>query len=95
MSWEVKLVSQAKKEKGQAFIDWKGAFKEAFGDLSYAAVTLKGMRNREGWTQIELGEKINVSQANLSKMENGKRPIGKAMAKKLAELFKTDYRMFL
>jgi DNA-binding XRE family transcriptional regulator len=86
---------RAKKQKEQESIHWEDAFKEAFGDMPYAAVTLKGYRNREGWTQAELCEKLGVSQANLSKMENGKRSIGKAMAKRLAEIFKTDYRMFL
>lgn len=76
-------------------LNWKDAFKEAFGDMSPSAVSLRGMRNREGWTQAELGEKIGVSQANLSKMENGKRPIGKIMAKRLADIFETDYRIFL
>lgn len=82
-------------KKEEASIDWKDAFKEAFGELPYSAVTLRGMRNREGWTQAQLGDKLGVSQANLSKMESGKRSIGKAMAKRLAELFNTDYRLFL
>lgn len=81
--------------KKEESIDWKDAFKETFGDMPIAAVSLKGMRNREGWTQSQLGEKIGVSQANLSKMESGKRPIGKTMAKRLAKVFDTDYRIFL
>lgn len=84
-----------KLKRKEISIDWKDAFKEAFGDIPTSAVSLKGMRNREGWTQVELGEKIGVSQANLSKMENGKRTIGKSIAKKLAGIFKTDYRLFL
>lgn len=83
---------QIKKEEK---INWRDAFKETFGDLPLPAISLKGMRNREGWTQTELGEKLGVSQANLSKMENGKRSIGKTMAKRLAEIFKTDYKLFL
>lgn len=83
---------QIKREKS---VDWREAFKEAFGDTPVSAVSLKGMRNREGWTQRELGEKIGVSQANLSKMERGERPIGKTIAKRLAAVFETDYRLFL
>lgn len=83
---------QLKKEKS---VNWRDAFKEVFGDMPPSAVSLKGMRNREGWTQAELGEKIGVSQANLSKMESGKRPIGKTVARRLAEIFETDYRIFL
>jgi DNA-binding XRE family transcriptional regulator len=82
-------------KKKEVSIDWKDAFKETFGDMPSSAVSLKGMRNREGWTQAELGKKLDISQANLSKMENGKRAIGKNIAKRLAEVFKTDYRVFL
>lgn len=81
--------------KKEVAVDWKIAFKETFEKISVAVVSLKGMRNREGWTQEQLGEKIGVSQANLSKMECGKRPIGKAIAHRLAEIFDTDYRIFL
>jgi DNA-binding XRE family transcriptional regulator len=83
---------QVKKEEA---VDWKEAFNEAFGKIPSSAISLKGLRNREEWTQVELSEKIGISQANLSKMESGKRPIGKNMAHRLAEVFKTDYRMFL
>ena len=76
-------------------VDWKDAFKEVFDEMPISAVSLKGMRHREGWTQKQLSETIGVSQANLSKMENGKRPIGKAMAKRFAAIFDTDYRVFL
>jgi transcriptional regulator with XRE-family HTH domain len=37
---------------------------------------------------IELGKKIgNFTRQNISNMENGRRPISKAVAKALAELF--------
>jgi len=38
---------------------------------------------------------IGVTQNNISAMEYGKRPIGKAMAKRLCEILHTDYRQFL
>ena len=59
------------------------------------ATALKGLRYREDITQKELGEIIGIDQANISNMENGKRPIGKNLAKKLAEQFHVDYRLFL
>ena len=46
-------------------------------------------------TQVELAKKIKTDQRNISAMENGKRPIGKEMAKRLAKVFKTDYQVFL
>lgn len=60
-----------------------------------SGVLLKGLRYREGLSQVQLAEKLNISQANLSAMENGKRNIGKELAKRIADLFGLDYRMFL
>lgn len=59
------------------------------------AVALHGFRYRDGLTQRALGEMLGVEQTNISKMEQGKRPIGKIIAKRLAKIFKTDYRLFL
>lgn len=65
------------------------------GDIPEWAIALRGLRNREGLTQAALGELLGIAQTNISKMELGKRPIGKTTAKHLANLFKTDYRIFL
>ncbi len=65
------------------------------GDLPEWAVTLRGLRNREGLTQAALGNLLGIAQTNISKMELGKRSIGKTIAKRLADLFHTDYRLFL
>lgn len=46
-------------------------------------------------TQAALGGILGIDQTNISKMERGFSPIGKLIAKKLAEFFKTDYRIFL
>lgn len=69
--------------------------KRQFGDLPNWAIALKGFRIREGLTQASLGSQLGIAQTNISQMELGKRPIGKALAKKFAEYFKTDYRLFL
>ena len=58
-------------------------------------VCIRGGRTKEGFTQIELSELTGISQRHLSEMENGKRPIGKEIAKKLAQALKVDYRVFL
>jgi DNA-binding XRE family transcriptional regulator len=72
---------------------------ELFSDLKQtvgeSAVLLKGLRYREGLTQVELAKKLNISQANLSAMENGRRTIGKELAKRIANIFNLDYRMLL
>ncbi|NGX47519.1 MAG: hypothetical protein K1000chlam3_00894 [Chlamydiae bacterium] len=56
---------------------------------------LRASRFKNDVSQKELAEAIGVSQHHISEMENGKRPIGKEMAHRLAEFFKTDYRLFL
>lgn len=63
--------------------------------LTKAGSLLKGLRTREGLSQIVFAEKIALSQANLSAMENGRRPIGKTVAKRIQKIFGVDYRYFL
>lgn len=70
-------------------------FNDLIGQSGEPAVLLKGLRYREGLSQLEFAKKINISQTNLSAMENGRRAIGKELAKKIAEIFKVDYRIFL
>lgn len=62
---------------------------------SRAGACLQGARIKEGLSQVDLAAKLKISQSNLSKMELGKRPIGKAMAKRIAEVLNIDYRVFL
>lgn len=76
-------------------MDWETAFEDLIEKFSKAGAALRGFRLRDGLTQTELAKKIKTNQANLSKMEHGKRAIGKNIAKKLASIFKTDYRIFL
>jgi len=70
-----------------------------FGSLTQKSgepgVLLKGLRYKEGLSQIMFAKKLNISQTNLSAMENGKRTIGKELAKRIAEIFGLDYRIFL
>lgn len=58
-------------------------------------VMLRGLRYREALTQAEFAQKLEITQADLSKLENGKRPIGRKLAQRIAKLFKIDYRVFL
>lgn len=72
---------------------------ELFSNLTQESgepgVLLKGLRYREGLSQIDFAKKLNVSQTNLSAMENGRRAIGKELAKRISVLFEVDYRIFL
>ena len=62
---------------------------------SKAGALLRGLRVREGLNQIEFAKIIDTTQANLTSMENGNRPIGKNKAQLIAEKFDVDYRYFL
>jgi len=71
-------------------VSWEEAFPEyGPGD------TLKGARLMEGLTQAQLADKIDIKPHHVSEMENGKRPIGKEMAKRFAKALHTGYKVFL
>jgi ribosome-binding protein aMBF1 (putative translation factor) len=70
-------------------------FKELDEKFGRAGSALQGARLKEGLSQVDLAEKLKISQGDLSKMEHGKRSIGKAMAKRLSRVLKVDYRIFL
>jgi DNA-binding XRE family transcriptional regulator len=57
---------------------------------------LRIYRENAGLTQTALGQRMGgVPRQHISNMENGKRPIGKDTARKLAAALNTDYRAFL
>jgi DNA-binding XRE family transcriptional regulator len=57
---------------------------------------LRAYRMSRGLTQPMLGKALGgISKQNISDMENGRRPIGKEVAKKLAEIFNTSVEKFL
>ncbi|WP_218043361.1 helix-turn-helix domain-containing protein [Oryzomonas rubra] len=74
-------------------IDYRDAFPEFSGKEPQIAV--KAYRMREGLTQEELAKLAEIPRRHISDMENGRRPIGKENARKLAKVLNVDYRMFL
>lgn len=56
---------------------------------------LRGIRIRENLTQAEIAKKINVTQSDISQMENGTRSIGRKIAQRIEKLFGVNYRSFL
>lgn len=70
-------------------------FKETDQKYGEAGALLRGLRSRENLSQVEFAKKIKVTQANLSKMENGTRPIGKIIAMRIAKTFNVNYKYFL
>ncbi len=84
-----------KAERGIKSIPAAKVFPELADDILRPAAVLRGSRNKEDMTQKELADQLGIRQSHLSEMENGKRSIGKNMAKKLAGIFDADYRIFL
>jgi DNA-binding XRE family transcriptional regulator len=66
---------------------------DAFADINAkytkAGALLKAVRIREGLNQKAFAKLIEVTQGDLSKMENGKRPIGKNLVNRIAKKFKS------
>ena len=57
---------------------------------------LRIYRENAGLTQAALGERMGgIPRQHISNMENGKRPIGKENAKRLAAALHVNYRVFL
>lgn len=75
-------------DAGKVFPDLRDPEKRPF-------VTFRGIRAKTGLTQEKLAKRLGISQADVSKIESGKRAIGKALAKKIEKEFKIDYRRFL
>lgn len=67
---------------------------EVFPD-SHPGTILRGFRIREDLTQKKLAQMTGLKPHHISEMENGKRPIGKDVAKRLAGALNTDRRVFL
>ena len=74
-------------------VDYREVFPEFAGKEIQVAV--RAYRNREGLTQDQLATLTGIPRRHISDMENGRRPIGKENAKKLAKALNADYRMLL
>jgi DNA-binding XRE family transcriptional regulator len=91
-------VLQPYKQPACSSIDTVSA-KDVFAKLdrehTRSGALLKGLRCRENMTQVQFAKKIDITQANLSSMEHGRRAIGRDVAKRIQSVFKVDYRYFL
>lgn len=65
------------------------AFAEINAKYTKTGALLKAVRLREGLNQKDFATLIKVTQGDLSKMERGKRPVGKILVKRIAKLFKS------
>jgi DNA-binding XRE family transcriptional regulator len=63
--------------------------------LKRIGIIFRGIRIKNDLTQVEMAERLALDQSDISKIEKGKRPIGKTLAKKIEKEFSVDYRRFL
>jgi ribosome-binding protein aMBF1 (putative translation factor) len=56
---------------------------------------LRAYRERAGMTIVELAKALHTKYPNISAMENDRRPIGLAVAKKLGNILGVDFKKFL
>jgi ribosome-binding protein aMBF1 (putative translation factor) len=99
----IKLRRMAQAMKVEDLTEWELEEKSFYsiGELSpemvwnSGGVCIRGGRGKEGLTQKQLAALTGIAQHHISEMENGKRPIGKETAKKLAAALNIDYRVFL
>lgn len=75
-------------------VPWRDAYPEC-SENQLIGKALAGARYREGLTQIQLAKKTGIPQRHISEMENGKRVIGKEMAKRLGKALNIGYKVFL
>ena len=75
-------------------VPWRDAYPE-YSEAQLIGKALAGARTREGLTQMQLSEITGIPQRHISEMENGKRPIGKEMAKRLGNALNIGYKVFL
>ncbi len=96
----VNMARAVEKLKPLGFVDtsdsvpWREAY-PGYSEAQLLGKALAGARCREGLTQVQLSEKTGIPQRHISEMENGKRPIGKEMAKRLGKALNIGYRAFL
>ncbi len=94
VSTRVREVMDAAQD-GSDFIPAEKIFPNLADPERRPGVALRAARLRADLTQVELAEKIRCEQADISKMESGRIPIGEARAKKLGAVLKINYRVFL
>lgn len=90
----VRLLTGLGFSEASEVIPWREAFPE-YDVEKLAGIALRGARGKEGLTQASLSEKAGIPQRHISEMENGKRPIGVNMAKRLGKVLKISYKVFL
>ena len=93
--YKISVADEMDREPSEGAVSADALFAELDRKYTKPGVLLRGLRARENLSQIEFAQAIGVTQSDLSKMELGKRPIGKIIAKRIAEKFDIGYRSLL
>src|SRR6266446_10745381 len=75
-------------------VPWREVF-PPIPDAERPGRMLRAARSKEGVTQSQLAQLTGIPQRHISEMEHGKRAIGKARAKQLAEVLNVAYHLLL
>jgi DNA-binding XRE family transcriptional regulator len=70
-------------------------FDEFTSEIQEAGAILRALRETQGLTEAELGEKVGVDTEHIILMEKGEQPIPLITAKLLSKLFHVDHHLFL
>lgn len=90
-----KVIAEQYEDKSKDGASAEQIFSNIEKQYTKAGVLLRGTRHREGLTQKAMAKKLQITQSDLSKMESGKRLIGKIIAKRIEKAFGVNYRYFL
>ncbi len=92
---EIQVTGQSIQETNEEGFEREALYslEEVFPD-THLGIAIKGFRYREEMTQKALAKKLGISVSRLSDIECGKRSVDKIMARQLADIFNTDYRVF-
>lgn len=89
------VVDSIMKSVGGMLVPALSGVKELVEPQRISGTLLRGARTKVGLSQLEVCSRLNIKQANLSALENNKRPLGEELAKKFGKLYKIDYRLLL
>jgi DNA-binding transcriptional regulator YiaG len=85
----ISLKKAKKINQSSSIITPEEAFAEINAKYTKTGALLKAVRLREGLSQKDFAALIKVTQGDLSKMEHGKRPVGKVLVSRIAKKFKS------
>lgn len=93
---DVKLIGKIKKHIKKALnTEPEEAFAQINAKYGKANALVKAIRLREGMSQMRFAAAIHIMQGDLSKIERGKRSIGKEIAQRISKKFGINPNLLL